>query len=33
MENYFNEKIEKIKNIKDMDLSKNVFKVINNISD
>jgi hypothetical protein len=29
MSNYFTDKIEKIKNVKDMHLSKNIFKIIN----
>jgi len=30
MSNYFADKIEKIKNVKDMHLSKNIFRIINN---
>ena len=30
MSNYFTDKIEKIKNVKDMHLSKNIFRIINN---
>ncbi len=32
MSNYFNDKIKKIKNVKDSHLSKNIFRIINGFS-